>query len=238
MATMTVPSHVTEESLCDIQIETAKKADTVGEFQRIFTQEAFRVMTYADPEMAEVVQSRIDVITEATKDQTHITLAKTDAGVLGYARVGGGDGGIVLSEQYFGEITTMDDAAQMQHAGAHEQRHGDQVTLNDALVFNGESIDALLLYEGDAELAANSAMNMAATDHRDGQPDAVYAEGQNVAYAMQQVVGTELWNTVMTDTGDVYALQQALDEAGHGQTHIAKTSYQNAPATYEGALAS
>lgn len=209
-----------EAQLDALQLEKAKQAATVGEFQRGFRQEAMLVMAEADPESAETIQTRIDVIANATKDQTHIAIAKTDANVLGYAQVGGGDGGIVLSEQYFGEIATMDDAAQMQHAGSHEQRHGEQAALNGGVVFNGDSIDALLLYEGDAELAANSEMAMAATDHREGQPDAVYAEGQNVAYAIQNVVGKELWNQVLTETGDVEALQEALDEAGEGRKTI------------------
>lgn len=210
------PEHI-EKELSLIQVEKAKAAATVGEFQNAFKQEAMLVMAEADPETAKLVQTRIDVIADATKDQAHIAIAKTDANVLGYAQVGGGDGGIVLSEQYFGEITTMDDAAQMRHAGSHEQRHGEQAQLQGGVVFNGDSIDALLLYEGDAELVANTEMAMAATDHREGQPDAVYAEGQNVAYAIQNVVGKELWNQVLTETGDVEALQEALDEAGQGE---------------------
>lgn len=206
-----------EMELNGIQVEKAKEAGTIGEFQNAFKQEAIMVMAQADPETAELVQTRIDVIAEATKDQAHIALAKTEANVLGFAHVGAGDGGIVLSEQYFGSITTMDDAVQMQHAGAHEQRHGVQAGLQGGVVFNGESIDALLLYEGDAELAANQEMAMAKTEHRDGQPDEVYAEGQTVAYAIQQVVGKELWNEVLTQTGDTQALQQALDRAGQGR---------------------
>ncbi len=211
------PEHV-EERLGDLQVEKAKKAGTVGEFQREFKQEAMLVMANADPEIAEFVQTRIDVVTEATNNQTHLALAKTDANVLGYAQVGGADQGVVLSEQYFGEITTLDDAAQMQHAGAHEQRHGEQAKLSDGVVFNGDLIDALLLYEGDAELTANTKMAMAATEHREGQPSAVYAEGQNVAYAIQNIVGKELWNTVLTETGDTQALQEALDRAGQGRS--------------------
>lgn len=237
MEAMTVPSSETEEKLNGIQVETAKKAGTIGEFQREFKQEAILIMAEGNPEIAELVQRRIDVIAEATKDQTHLAIAKTDANVLGFARVGGGDGGIVLSEQYVGAITTMDDAAQMQHAGAHERRHGEQVMLRDGVVFNGDSIDALLLYEGDAELAANAKMAMGATEHRDGQPDEVYAQGQNVAYAIQRVVGKQLWNSVLTETGDVGVLQRVLDEAGHGRVEVAHSTYQNAPMEFEGALA-
>lgn len=210
------PEHV-EEQLDTLQVEKAKEAGTVGEFQQGFKQEAMLVMAQADPETARLVQSRIDVVSEATKDQMHVAIAATDANVLGHARVGGGDAGIVLSEQYFGEITTMDDAVQMRHAGKHEQRHGEQAGLSGGVVFNGESIDALLLYEGDAELAANVQMAMAETEHREGQPEEVYAEGQTVAYAIRQAVGKEIWNTVLTETGDAQALQEALDRAGQGR---------------------
>lgn len=218
-ATM-VPSHETEQWLNSTQVEAAKASSNVGEFQQVFRADAIALLDEGADESQ--VYSRIDVIAKATKDQTHIAIAKTDANVLGYAQVGGGDAGIVLSEQRFGSITTLDDAVQMQHTGAHEQRHGEQAKLQGGVVFNGDSVDALLLYEGDAELAANTEMAMAATEHREGQPDAVYAEGQNVACAIQQVVGKELWNTVLTETGDTQALQRKLDEAGVGRSDVSE----------------
>ena len=225
-----------EARLDVLQLEKAKQAATIGEFQNAFKQEAMIVMAEGDAETAELVQTRIDVIAEATKDQTHVALAKTDAHVLGQAFVGAGDAGIVMSEQYFGSITTLDDAAQMRHAGKHEQRHGEQAILLGGIVFRNSSEAALHLLEGDAELAANEAMGMAGTEHREGQPDEVYAEGQNVAYAIQQVVGKELWNEVLTETGDTRALQEALDRAGQGRTGPVEEGNQNAPVGSEGAL--
>lgn len=217
----------TNERLRVIQMEAAERAVTIGEFQGIFRADAIGLLNEGVD--ADLVHARIDIIANATKDQTHIAIAKTDANVLGFARVGGGDGGIVLSEQYFGAITTMDDAAEMQHAGAHERRHGNQALLTGGVVFDGDSISALMLYEGDAELFANAEVGMAATEHRDGQPNEVYGEGQSVAYALRQTVGHEIWNRVLTETGDVRELQVALNKADRGN--------QNAPTVLEGALA-
>ncbi len=207
----------TEERLNSTQIEIAAKSRTVGEFQRVFKQEAMDVM--AEGGDAEIVQSRIDVIAEATKDQAHLAMAATEQNVLGYAQVGGGDGSIVLSEQMFGTITTLDDAAQAQHTGRHEEQHVKQKKIGD-LVFQDDVVTSWQSFEGDAELVANVHMAMAGTEHREGQPED-YAAAQNVVYAMQQVVGQEFWNTVLTETGDTEALQAKLDEAGVGRSTVA-----------------
>lgn len=236
MEATTFGSIDTTERLREIQTDAAEKADTAGQFTEIFRADAMALLREGAD--ADLVHARIDVIANATKDQTHIAIAKTDANVLGYAQVGGGDGGIVLSEQYFGAITTMDDAAQMQHAGSHEQRHGEQALLNGGVVFRGDTVDVLHLYEGDAELAANAEMAMAATEHRDGQPDEVYAVGQNIAYAIQNVVGKDLWDEVLTETGDAGDLQRALDEAGEGEvTRRTDQAVREAEPLPEGVLA-
>ncbi len=217
MSTTTLhrPEHV-EVQLNDLQLEQAKKAATIGEFRDGFKQEAMLVMAEGDPETAKLVQSRIDVVATATKDHAALALGKTEANVLGYAKLGGGTGGVVMSEQYFGTVTTLDNAEQMLHAGDHELRHAVQAVPQGDIVFQNNVVDTLHVVEGDAELAANAKRKMAATEHREGQPEEVYAAGQNVAYAIQQVVGKQLWNEVLTETGDTQALQEALNKAGQG----------------------
>lgn len=211
-----VPSLEMEERLNGVQLEVAEKAHTVGEFQRVFEREAMSVMAEADPATARMVQTRIDVIAEAAKDQTHLALAATETNVLGQAKLGAGDGGIVLSDRMFGTITTLDDAVQAQHAADHEHRHGEQKLIGD-LVFRHDVVTSWQSVEGDAELFANAQNGNDATYHREGQPED-YGAAQDVVHAMQRVVGKEFWNTVLTETGDTAALQAKLDAAGAGQS--------------------
>lgn len=218
MDTMTVPSVETEERLAIVQAEAAERAATVGEFQTMFRRDAMGLLDEGAD--TSVVHSRIDVIAEAAKDQTHLALATTETNVLGQARLGAGDGGVVLSEQMFGTITTLDDALQAQHTGAHEHRHAIQKMMGD-IVFQGDTVTSWQSVEGDAELAANTAVGMGMLEHREGQPED-YEAAQNVVYAMQQVVGRAFWTTVMTDTGGTVALQEKLDAAGAGRRETAQ----------------
>lgn len=216
MSTTTLhrPEHV-EVQLNDLQLEQAKKAATIGEFRDGFKQEAMLVMAEGDPETAKLVQTRIDVIAEGTKDQAGLTLATTQTNVLGQATINGGEEGIVMSEDMFGSITTMDEALIARQAAEHERRHGEQVPLNGDIVFRDKPITTWMLFEGDAELFGNEQVGWSSTFHRPGQP-ADYAAAQDAAYAIRQVIGAELWNQVLTKTGDTQALQEALNKAGQG----------------------
>lgn len=206
----------TTEQFDAIQAHAAETAQTVGSFRENVHSAAMDLLQEGGD--VGVVTTRLNVMQQATKDQADLCMASTDAGVLGHNTIGGGREGAVLSAEMFASMSTIDDAEQAQHTAEHEARHGKQAHLNGDVVFHNSVVDTLTLYEGDAELAANAAVGLPASEHREGQPAELYREGQAVVYALQQAVGEALVTRVLTETGDVTELQAALDERGIGRS--------------------
>jgi len=194
------------EGLDNAQIEAAESAETVGDFMRGFRVQTRNLIEQGGAEQAEV-DERLAVVEKAAQGSESLHLADLKSGVLGQAMVGGGDGSVQLSRDVFAGAGDASDIEQAQHVAAHERAHGEQAQLHGTLVVNGEEIDHLLLLEGDAELAGNKAVGKGIDSHREGQPEEVYVEGQNVVIDIVRRVGEAKFRQVVRGSGDVSELQ-------------------------------
>jgi len=204
-----------ESKVDAIQKEEAKKAETVGAFKSGFRNR----MTDAIKEGADRAEyeKRMEVIDAAAKGNTDLKLDGMAPDTLGFANIDGGRGSIRLSKERFAGLRTSADAKQMVHAGAHENGHAESVALQGELIVKGEAQEHLHLYEGVAEITANAEVGMGTQEHREGQPEEVYAEGQRTIAFVQAQVGKELVDRVFKQTGDLSELQEALDRKGVGR---------------------
>lgn len=197
------------EGLDDAQVEAAEKAETVGRFVADFRERSRELIEEGTVTKAEV-DERERVVRAAAEGNEHLKLADLEANVLGQAMVGGGDGGVQLSRDVFAEAADASAVQRAQHVAAHELAHAEQAQLHGTLTVDGEEVDHVLLLEGDAELAGNEAVGKGMDSHREGQPEAVYAEGQDVVIDIVRKVGKAKFRQVLRGSGDVTELQGAL----------------------------
>lgn len=156
--------------------------------------------------LASEKQAQLESATDGIED---LQLNDMEGGVLGYNHIGAGRGGVNLNREIFADGDSAE--AHGQHTAAHEVTHGGQVELKGELLDeDGIQVHPLLLLEGHAEREANKAVGMSTTEHREGQPEAVYAEGQNLANEIVSKVGEAAFNQTMTGDGDVSRLQGAF----------------------------
>lgn len=193
-----------------VQIEAAASASTVSNFQTYF-QTATRGLIERGEVSATIANDRIAEVTTATEGITHVNVAAMEAGVLGKNYIGAGEEGARLAKGMLANIGTGIDAQTVQHTAAHEFAHGDQVQLKGALVINGVEVDALHLYEGHAEIRGNEATGKSVNAYREGQPEKVYKEGQNLVLGILKSVSRSKLEQVMTQTGDLSVLQRKID---------------------------
>lgn len=154
---------------------------------------------------------RLEIVDAVTRGHDDIRLdTMPDEAVLGYNTIGGGRTGIHVNRTTLAGIASDDERKEMTQVIVHEEAHGDQVELVGKLKIDGKEIDDLLLYEGHAEVNGNEGAGMSMTDHREGQPEEVYGEGQRLAVMIIRKAGREAFEKAMTKDGDLSALQGAM----------------------------
>lgn len=200
------------EGLDDAQVDAAKTADTVGGFVADFRSKTRMLVEEGRVQQAEV-DERMEVVEAGARGSHSLRLDDLESGVLGQAFVGAGDGGVRLSREVFANAEDRADVERAQHVAAHERAHGEQVQLRGTLVVDGEEIDPLLLLEGDAELAGNEAVGRGMDHHREGQPEAVYEEGQDVYVDLIRRLGKAKVRDVVRGHGDISVLQDPSEAA-------------------------
>ncbi len=198
------------DHLREAQLRAARSAETVGSFVAGFRAEARGLIDDGRVDDGEA-DERLETLEAAAKGNERLRLADLDANVLGRAQVGGGDGGIELSREVFANAEDAADVERAQHVAAHEGAHAEQARLHGTLVVDGEEIDHLLLLEGHAELTGNDAVGKGMREHREGQPEETYAEGQRLAVEIIARVGRAEFESVLKGDGDVTRLQDPLE---------------------------
>ncbi|TSC97518.1 MAG: hypothetical protein Greene101449_1192, partial [Candidatus Peregrinibacteria bacterium Greene1014_49] len=135
-----------------------------------------------------------------------VQVANLEPGVGGMAPVGGEVSEIYVSAGQVANGNFQD----LQGILVHEERHTNQVELQSGeavtLIVDGKEVtDDTVLLEGDTE---TNVIDVTGYDRGD-RPDAVYGEGKEIADAIRaHSAGT--WNEVLTQTGDVEELQNAV----------------------------
>lgn len=192
-----------------LQVEAAEKAERIGTFNDRFHSMIERAIKAGQIQNNGEAKRRLEVVDTVTQGHDDIRLdTMEDDGVLGYNTIGAGRPGIHLNRGILTEIDSDNERKPVMQVIAHEEAHGDQVPLQGEFIIDGHEIDPLLLLEGHAEVNGNEGAGMGIAEHRDGQPQEVYAEGQDIAVTIIQKVGRDVFERVMTETGDVSELQR------------------------------
>lgn len=192
-------------------------ADTLGEVSgqidtelRILEEEVEQGIIDASDgtakEIRQALVTRQTVIAPLASEYSSVQVAQLEPGVGGMAPVGGEVSEIYVSA---GQVASGD-FQDLQGILVHEERHTGQVELlvgeGIPLIVDGQAVeDDTVLLEGDTE---THVIDVTGYD-RDDRPEAVYEEGKIVADAIQEN-HAELWNTVLTETGNVADLQNAV----------------------------
>lgn len=200
-----------EMRIDQLQEEAANNAEQIGLFRLRFHSFIEDAVNAGEITNAAEADRRLEIVDAVTSGQDDIRLdTMENHGVLGYNTIGGGRAGVHLNRDTLASIDSKDHHTSMEQVIAHEEAHGDQTFLDGELTIDGQIIDHELLYEGHAEVNGNEGAGMSITNHREGQPQEVYAEGQNIALSIIQKAGRSLFERVMTETGEVSELQKAL----------------------------
>jgi hypothetical protein len=204
-----------EVQVDDIQIEAAEAAHDIRSFQSGFHERMERMVGKA----RNAAEERAEVIDSFASDMGDLQLEKTEAGVLGYAYIGGGRGSVRLSKDQFAQMKTAEDVERMRQAGGHELGHAKAVHLEGELILDAQAQDDQEeLQEGFAEKQGNAEVGMSIHEHREGQPDELYRSGQNTYAELESIAGESVVEEVFTKTGDLSVIQAKLDEAGRGRS--------------------
>jgi hypothetical protein len=212
-----MPAYETETGsdqveLARLQMEAAEQAQTVGTFRSNFRRMIDTALKNDSLDQA-AASDRLKAVEIATEGNEDIKLDTTEQGVLGYNYIGAGRSGMRLSRETFANIETADEQDDIEQVVAHEAAHGQQVALKGELVIDGEAIDHTTLYEGHAEIHGNEAVGMSKDQHREGQPDKLYREGQDIAVDIVRKVGRTALERALTKDGDLSKLQHEYDQA-------------------------
>lgn len=157
-------------------------------------------------EIRQTLLTRQDVITPLASEYGSVQVANLEPGVGGMVPVGGAVSEIYVSA---GQVANGD-FEDLQGILVHEERHTHQVALRTGeevtLVVDGKEVkDDTVLLEGDTE---THVIDVTGYD-RDDRPNAVYGDGKEIADSIRQN-HADLWNTVLTETGQVADLQNAV----------------------------
>lgn len=157
-------------------------------------------------EIREALTTRQNVIAPLASEYSSVQVANLEPGVGGMAPVGGEVSEIYVSA---GQVANGD-FRDLQGILVHEKRHTDQVEMQSGepvkLIVDGKEVtDDTVLLEGDTETRV---IDVTGYD-RDDRPDAVYGEGKEIADTIREN-HADTWNEVLTQTGDVGALQNAV----------------------------
>lgn len=115
-----------------------------------------------------------------------------------------------ISRQTLAGIQSEDEKISMTQVVSHELAHGEQVQLKGDFTLGEQVIDHTVLFEGHAEINGNEGAGMSISQHREGQPAALYGEGQDLAVDIISKVGRAKFEEVMTETGNLAELQRAM----------------------------
>jgi|GEM_PF-2058100 len=157
-------------------------------------------------EIRQILEHRQNVIAPLAAEYGSVQVANLAPGVGGMAPVDG-----EVSEIYVSANQVAHGAkADLQGILVHEERHTDQVDLQSGngavLIVDGQEVtDDTVLLEGDTE---THVIDVTGYDRND-RPAAVYGEGKDVADGIREN-HEGLWNEVLTETGKVEDLQNAV----------------------------
>lgn len=157
-------------------------------------------------EIRQALTTRQSVIAPLASEYSSVQVANLEPGVGGMAPVGGEVSEIYVSA---GQVANGD-FQDLQGILVHEVRHTDQVELQSgeavSLIVDGKQVkDDTVILEGDTETFVVDTTGF----DRNDRPDAVYGEGKEIAEAIQ-THSADTWHQVLTETGDVGALQNAV----------------------------
>lgn len=134
-----------------------------------------------------VATQHVEEMEQASEGKQSITLMHEDPTTLGKNRIGGGDGAMELNGAMFEELDgTRSAIEKIDITFYHERAHGGQV-------------DAPLQWlEGHAEIRGNEDAGLGMTYRRPGQPQNLYAEGQDTVEEAVGVLGRDTVERGMT----------------------------------------
>lgn len=160
-----------------------------------------------------------------------VQIARLDANIGGMAPVGGEVSQILVNADQVAFGAYRD----VRGILVHEKQHTDQVDLQVGdgpvlIIGTQEVTDEVVLLEGDTE---KTAIDVTGYDRNDRPPE-VYGEGLTIAYAIQEN-HADLWNTVLTETGEVGDLQNAvwMDGVQEGSLSAEDIALQSERTGYE-----
>jgi hypothetical protein len=205
--------HADVEAVNRMQEEAAAHAGTVGGFRSTFRRLVDQALQDGSIQHASVVRERSAAVDEVTNGQSDLRMEATEAGVLGWNSISAGRSGMRLSKQMYASIRSNADQKNIKQVVAHEAAHGNQVALRGELRLGDRVVDHIELYEGHAEINGNEDVGMSMTQHREGQPKEVYAEGQNIAVDIIKRTSRANFERALTEDGDLDALQRKIDRS-------------------------
>ena len=119
---------------------------------------------------------------------------------------------MTLSRERVAAVKDERSAEEVAMIAAHEGAHGEAVPLRGELLpaFAGQTRREvhLLLQEGFAEVKANEAMGRSVDAHREGQPQEVYGEGQELILRLIRRTSRQEVERLMTGHGDLEKFQR------------------------------
>lgn len=157
-------------------------------------------------DIRQTLLTRQQVIAPLASAYSSVQVANLEPGVGGMAPVGGGVSEITVSAGKVANGNFQD----LQGILVHEERHTNQVEQKTGegtvLIVDGKEVtDDTVLLEGDTE---THVIDVTGYDRGD-RPAAVYGEGKEIADTLR-ANHADTWNEVLTQTGDVEALQNAV----------------------------
>ncbi len=218
MTPETPTSSAQETTLIDaVAARAAEESRTAEEFQRAFDQRIQAIVgtdgaEALPPELAMQFETRKQLIAWALKDVEKAQLADHEPGVGGTNVIGGGAESMTLSRERVAAVKDERSAEEVAMIAAHEGAHGEAVPLRGELLpaFAGQTRKEthLLLQEGFAEVKANEAMGRSVDAHREGQPQEVYGEGQDLILHLIRRTSRQEVELLMTEHGDLEKFQR------------------------------
>lgn len=202
------------EGLNEAQALAAESAKTVDGFVDGFHDRAEELVKNGTVSQS-TVDERAGHIEAAAEGNGDLKLQKMGPNTLGRAHIDGGRQSIELATAMAAAIRSAKDVKQMHHAAAHEGDHAKTKALKGELRLDNKTIGQKeydKLYEGKAEETGNMETGAPVETHREGQPDELYREGQDLfAHVASRVKGGRAKvRRVMETTGDLTELQGAL----------------------------
>ncbi len=164
-----------------VPLEEATAQDPLEEISsQSFGEGASTAQDLAPEVLRNEVRKHVEELDKAAEGKEERHLMEADPTRLAQNRVGEGDGPIEHNSAMYTRLDGTGRGVEIiNHADEHERAHGKQV---DA---------PLTMLEGHAEVTANEATGMSASEHREGQPREVYGAGQDLILKTTRIIGRD-----------------------------------------------